>query len=78
MSAATLTATPAPELAPGARQITIDCRHGTTSLTMIPPRNPDAYRPHEAACVRLALLKHYSEEGCRCTRRLRERYGVTP
>lgn len=67
---ATLTAVPAPDLAPGARVITIDCRHGTTTLTVVPPRDPDAYKPHEAASVRLALLKHYTEEGCNCTRRL--------
>jgi len=76
MSAATLTAEPPPDLAPGARQIIVDCQHGTTSLTLIPPRDPAAYRPHEAACVRLALLKHFSEEGCNCTRKLRRRYGV--
>jgi hypothetical protein len=52
---ATLTAEPAPDLAPGARQITIDCKHGTTTLTMIPPRDPAAYRPHEVACAPGAL-----------------------
>jgi hypothetical protein len=76
MSTATLTAEPAPDLAPGARQIIVDCRHGRTELTIIPPRDPAAYRPHEAACVRLALLKHYTNEGCRCTRKLGKRYGV--
>jgi hypothetical protein len=73
---ATLTAAPAPALAPDARQIVVDCKHGRTELTIFPPRDPDAYRPHEAACVRLALLKHHSEEGCNCTRKLRRRYGV--
>jgi hypothetical protein len=77
MSQATLTAEPAPDLAPDARQITIDCKHGTTTLTIVPPRDSTAAKPHEAACVRLALLKHYSEEGCRCTRQLRRRYGIT-
>lgn len=68
---ATLSVAMAPDLAPDAWQITIDCRHGTTSLTLTPPRDPTAYKPHEAACVRLALLKHSSEEGCTCTRKLR-------
>ena len=73
---ATPTALPAPDLAPGARQIIVDCRHGTTTLAIVPPRDPGAYKPYEAACVRLALLKHWSEEGCNCTRQLRKRYGV--
>jgi hypothetical protein len=76
MSTATRTAEPAPDLAPDARQIMIDCKHGTTTLTVFPPRDPAAVKPHEAACVRLALLKHWSEEGCGCTRQLRRRYGV--
>ena len=73
---ATLTTEAAPALAPDARVITVDCKHGTTSLTLIPPRDPAAYKPHEAACVRLALLKHWSVEGCNCTRKLRQRYGL--
>lgn len=73
MSRATLIARPAPELAPDAVLYIVDCDHGRTEAAMLPGPVPIP----EAVFVRLAVAKHYSVEGCRCTRHLRRRYGVT-
>ncbi len=72
---ATLTDVPVPMLGEDVKQIVVDCRHGTTTLTIVAP-NPEAMQRQEMAATRLALVKHYEEERCRCTRRLRKRYGV--
>lgn len=51
------------------KEITVDCEHGTTvGLGANTDRIGDA--PFVAATV----LKHYTEEGCRCTRKLRRKY----
>ena len=60
----------------GARVLTVDCQHGTTTLAYATGTGPGALRLTDADVARLALLKHFSEEGCRCTRELRRRYGV--
>ena len=50
----------------------VDCDHGTTRLLTIPGR----VAIPELAAVQTAIARHYSEEGCHCTRQLRKRYGV--
>jgi hypothetical protein len=72
---ATLTARAAPEYGPDWRYIEIDCDHGTTQGAYAPGPDPSV---GDAEIVRVMLLRHYLTEGCRCTRRLRKRYGVTP
>lgn len=42
----------------------------------LPLRNPTASRPHVAAVVRPALLKHDRDEGCRWMEDLQRRDGV--
>ena len=73
---ATLTATPAPEHGERAKLFTLDCRHGTTTMLVLPAADPAAAVPHEQAVVRLMLLRHYVAERCRCTLALRRRYGL--
>ncbi len=72
MTRATLTAR---DLA-GARVVTVDCRHGETSVAYVNGRTPDAVQLTDAIAATVALLKHHSEERCRCTLDLRQRYGV--
>lgn len=60
-------------LLPDAKRIVIDCRHGETSVVFMPS---EALALSDTALARMALSKHYSEERCRCTRRLRKRLGV--
>ncbi len=76
MSTATLTSRPLPGYGENVSQIVVGCRHGRTSLTIVQPRDPDAARMHDASCAKLALIKHFSEEGCCCTLELRRRFGV--
>jgi len=78
MTDATLTIAPSPEHGPTAKTLTLDCDHGQTVGVLIPGETLDAYVPHELATVRLLLLKHWSVEGCRCTKALRARYGLAP
>ncbi|MGD9892799.1 MAG: hypothetical protein AB7R89_23075 [Dehalococcoidia bacterium] len=54
------------------RILTIDCKHATTTIALIAA----AGVVDDVTGVRLGLIKHYAEEGCRCTRHLRRRYGV--
>ena len=70
--AATLTIAAAPALGPNVRQLEVDCHHGTTTIHLMGP-SPDE---HLAAAARLALARHYGAERCRCTAKLRRRYGV--
>ena len=53
----------------GEKHIVIDCRHGTTT-----GRAMNAGAIEEAALVAGLVMKHYAEEGCRCTRELRRKY----
>ncbi len=69
---ATLTATDMS----GARVLTVDCPHGETSIAYINATAPDALKVTDTAAAVMALVKHYGEEGCRCTRALRRKYGV--
>ena len=59
-----------PALSGAAKHITIDCRHGTTTVLVVDDgvlgRLP----------LRIALAKHFAAEGCTCTRSLRKRLGV--
>jgi hypothetical protein len=55
------------------RYIQVDCRHATTTVALIAG---GGHVIDPLAGARLGLLRHYAEEGCRCTRRLRRRYGV--
>ncbi len=76
MNPATLTSTPI-EGHPEARKLVVDCEHGATLLMIFPPPNqPEAIDRLTADGARLAVLKHFSEEGCRCTLDLRRRYGL--
>ncbi len=76
ITAATLTSEPIAGR-DGARLLTVDCRHGTTTLHIFaPPSDPTAIDRLAADGARLAVLKHFSEEGCRCTLELRRRFGL--
>lgn len=54
------------------RRFEVDCRHATTTRIA---RN--ASKIGDAAVVAGVVLKHYSEEGCTCTRELRRQYPPT-
>jgi hypothetical protein len=70
MSTATLTA----ETIAGSRVIVLACRHGEL---MAAPTVPGAtLRETDGAVVATLLRLHYRAERCRCTRKLRRRYGV--
>ncbi len=71
---ATLIARDAVEYGPGWRYVEIDCSHDTTTSAY---KNGEDFALSDADVVRTMLLKHYSVEGCSCTRRLRKRYGLT-
>ncbi len=58
------------------RPVRVDCRHGTTHIIYSEGQGPNAVRFTDVQLAALAVAKHYDEEGCRCTRRLRRRYGV--
>ncbi len=73
---ATLTIEDAPQHAPAARQIIVDCPHGTTTAVLMPGGPPDLTGAHERASVGLALLKHWSVEKCSCTKALRRRFRL--
>ncbi len=73
-TAATLDIAERGDLAPGARVLSVDCAHATTTITVVPGPLPVA----DALLVRVALVKHFAEEGCRCTKALRQRYGIAP
>ncbi|MGD9893898.1 MAG: hypothetical protein AB7R89_16275 [Dehalococcoidia bacterium] len=54
------------------RIVTVDCEHASTMVGLIAA----AGVVDDVTGVRLGLLRHYAEEGCRCTRQLRRRYNV--
>lgn len=60
----------------GARVLMVACKHGETSVAYVNALAPDAPRVSDARIAFIALVKHYTEQGCRCTRELRQRYGV--
>lgn len=60
----------------GWRVIAIDCAHGTTTSVYKNGDGPDVLVLSDADIVRATLARHYDAERCRCTRRLRKRYGV--
>lgn len=72
MISATLTATDQA----GARVLTVDCPHGETSIAYVNGTDPGALQITDAAAAVMALARHYEEERCRCTRKLRRRFGV--
>jgi len=57
----------------GGTLFVVDCEHGTTEVGLL---NGEASGITAADAARVALAKHYGEEGCRCTRALRRKYGV--
>ena len=62
-----------PELGPTGRRVVLDCKHGTTRVMSV-NAPPPALQLAEEDNVRMALLKHYAEERCRCVRRLWRRF----
>ncbi len=72
MTRATLTATDQA----GARVLTVDCNHGTTTIAYINASTPGAVQVTDAAASVMALVRHFDEERCGCTVELRRRYGV--
>ena len=75
-AAATLTIAAAPQHGPAARAIVVDCAHGTSTAVLMAGGPPEVVAAHERASVALAIAKHFSEERCRCTAKLRRRYGL--
>jgi hypothetical protein len=73
VSTATLTGRAAPELGDGWRVVTIDCRHGTTTVHY---RSSERSPVTDTDVAQVALTRHYATERCRCTAALRRRYGV--
>jgi hypothetical protein len=57
------------------REVVIDCKHATTTATIVQPPGV-AVHLSDVEVARVALARHYGEEACRCTRRLRQRYGL--
>ena len=70
---ATLTVRPCLDLGPGGRLVVVDCRHATTTLTIV--GGPGVAVVPDELAARLALARHHALEGCRCTTRLRRRSG---
>jgi hypothetical protein len=60
----------------GGRLLVVDCSHGATSLAFMNGTDPDALQITEAIAARMVVSHHYAQEGCRCTRRLRQRFGM--
>jgi hypothetical protein len=65
-----MTATLTAETIAGARVLEVDCPHGRTVCRVVDDEVTDR------AAVRLVVWTHFANEGCRCTRKLRTRYGV--
>ena len=62
---------------PDARKLVVDCEHGATLLMIFPPPNePEAIDRLTTDGARLAVLKHWTEERCACTKALRRERGV--
>ena len=60
---------------PGTREVTADCPHGTTTLTIL-DGDPGSMVLTDRAAAVIAVERLLAEEGCRCARRLAKRYGV--
>jgi len=58
------------------RTVTVDCAHGTTTLTIA--EHPSGVQIAGQAAAVIAVQRHFAEEGCACTAELRRRYGVAP
>lgn len=56
----------------GVRGFVVDCAHGSTAVVY---SNGPAFEIPESVAVAMALGRHHEEEGCACTRKLRERFG---
>jgi hypothetical protein len=69
---ARLTIRPAPELGADVRYYEIDCDHGTTTALA------GGASPLPDSGVVEFLLARHDEEGCTCTREVRDRYGLNP
>ena len=70
---ATLTVDDLPELGRDGRRVVVDCKHGTTRVWSANAPPPGLQLSGEDS-ARMALLKHYAEERCRCIRKLWRRY----
>ncbi len=62
------------DLGDGVRRVEVDCSHATTSATVLVPAGATA--PPMADVSRVVIQRHYLAEGCVCTARLRQRFGV--
>lgn len=74
-SAAIFTRRPAPEYGRGAEEVVVDCDHGTTTVTLLPSGRPERAEAEVTFAVAMAVWRHYTAEGCACTRRLRRLYS---
>ena len=73
-----MTATLTTEPIAGGRLLVVDCEHGQSSLAFMNGTDPEAPQITEEQAARLVISHHYANEGCRCTRELRRRFGVLP
>ena len=77
MSNATLTVEPLadqPDKVEYGKTAIVDCQHATTRVDLI---NPQDGMDAAKIVAAMAIGKHYDEEGCQCTRKLRARYLPT-
>jgi hypothetical protein len=58
------------------RIIEVACTHGTTSIIVAEGAGDDPSALPDGLSARMAVLNHYEEEGCVCTRELRQRFGL--
>ena len=72
MSRATLRRIPLPALGPRCRRIEVDCPHAVTGATIL--EGATTTHVEDADAVRMILARHHAEGGCRCTRKLWQRY----
>ncbi len=71
MSTATLETVVLPSIEDSA-MLVLDCKHGTTRVAYANADN--GFRIDRDLAIRMALLRHYGEEGCRCIRKLWREY----
>lgn len=62
---ATARVTTAPDLGPDGRRLVIDCRHGTSTVSLIVPPGADPGLA-DPELLALALDYHEAAEGCGC------------
>jgi hypothetical protein len=72
MSLAKLVTRPSDARYGGHKSISVDCEHGETTIAVIQPVG--APTVSEQTVIATAVARHYLEEGCRCTRKLRLQY----